>query len=59
MVTLVASEHKPGSWKDKFFGRKILNASCEVELETENEEIETKIEELKDGLFTHFFHRAN
>lgn len=58
MVTLVASRHEPGSWKDKVFGRKILNASCEVEHETEEDVIESKIEELKNELLLHFFHRA-
>jgi hypothetical protein len=57
-VTLVASNYKPGTWKDKFFSRKILNASCEVELEAETEEIEKKIEKMKNSLFALFFNRA-
>lgn len=57
-VTLVASNHEPGTWKDKLFSRKILNASCEAELEAETEEIEEKIEKMKNSLFSLFFTRA-
>lgn len=56
-VTLVASNHAPGTWKDKLFGRQILNASREVSLDAEVEEIEAKFQEMKISIFTLFFKR--
>lgn len=56
-VTLVASSHEPGTWKDRLFGRKILNASRETSLDAEAEEIEEKIEEMKHSIFNLFFKR--
>lgn len=56
-VTLVASNHAPGTWKDRLFGRKILNASRETQLDAADEEIEEKIEEMKNSIFNLFFKR--
>lgn len=56
-VTLVASNHAPGTWKDKLFGRNILNASREADLDAEAEEIEEKLEEMKSSIFNLFFKR--
>lgn len=54
-VTLVNSTYRPGSWRDRLFGRKILNSSCEAELEAEEEELNAKIEEMKTKLTSVFF----
>jgi hypothetical protein len=54
-VTLVSSTYKPGSWMDRVFGRKILNSSCEAELDAEEEEINAKVEEMKAKITSVFF----
>jgi hypothetical protein len=56
-VTLVASNHQPGTWKDRLFGRQILNASREVSIDAEAEEIEEKFDEMKTSIFSLFFKR--
>jgi hypothetical protein len=54
-VTLVASHHKEGTWRDRLFSRSILNSACEVSVEAEDEEIEQKVEELKSQISAVFF----
>ena len=54
-VTLVESNHKPGSWKDKVFGREILSASDELDIEAEQEEIHAVTEKMKQKVGSHFF----
>ena len=56
-VTLVASTYKEGTWKDRFFSRKVLNSQCEVELEATDEEIAEKVGQLKTRLTSLFFDR--
>lgn len=56
-VTLVASNHQPGTWKDRLFGRQILNASRELSLDAEVEEIDEKFDEMKTSIFGLFFKR--
>lgn len=54
-VTLVQSKHKQGTWLDRMFARKILNSAFEVELETEDEEINAKVETTKNKIMSVFF----
>lgn len=54
-ITLVQSGYKPGSWLDRIFRQDVLNMSYEADLETEPEEIERTIAELKKEMISYIW----
>jgi hypothetical protein len=54
-ITLVSSSYKPGTFRDKVFGRPVLTSAYELAPEAEQTEIDATVRRLKNGIASHYF----